>query len=88
MTAPRPGRGVDEALDPKDVSLLCAVAVAAQADRDSGGAKKERSSLCSNAHLNTSALRGRMKLGHADVQTMMIYTHVLNRVGKGVRSPL
>lgn len=27
-------------------------------------------------------------LGHADVQTTMIYTHVLNKGGKGVRSPL
>jgi integron integrase len=27
-------------------------------------------------------------LGHADVQTTMIYTHVLNRGGKAVRSPL
>jgi integron integrase len=27
-------------------------------------------------------------LGHANVQTTMIYTHVLNRGGKGVRSPL
>jgi integrase len=27
-------------------------------------------------------------MGHKDVRTTMIYTHVLNRGGKGVRSPL
>jgi site-specific recombinase XerD len=27
-------------------------------------------------------------LGHANVSTTMIYTHVLNRGGKGVRSPV
>jgi site-specific recombinase XerD len=27
-------------------------------------------------------------LDHKDVQTTMIYTHVLNRGGRGVRSPL
>ena len=27
-------------------------------------------------------------LGHADLATTMIYTHVLNKGGKGVKSPL
>jgi site-specific recombinase XerD len=27
-------------------------------------------------------------LGHEDVATTMIYTHVLNKGGKGVKSPL
>jgi site-specific recombinase XerD len=27
-------------------------------------------------------------LGHTDVKTTMVYTHVLNRGGRGVRSPM
>jgi site-specific recombinase XerC len=37
------------------------------------------------------SLRGSLRselLGHKDVSTAMIYTHVLNKPGIGVRSPL
>jgi len=37
---------------------------------------------------NTSTIRTVQELlGHSDVQTTMIYTHVLNRPGLAVRSP-
>ena len=38
--------------------------------------------------LVTIFAQGRELLGHKDVQTTMIYTHVLNKGERGVRSPL
>ena len=38
--------------------------------------------------IGMEACSGAHEWGHSDVSTMMIYTHVLNKGGHGVRSPL
>jgi site-specific recombinase XerD len=53
-------------------------------------AKPGDTPLAFPAHLTEVGYAGRAiqeLLGHRDVKTTMIYTHVLNRGGKGVYSP-
>ena len=86
---PRSGKTRRHHVSEQNVQRAVKTALRAAGIRKNGTCHAFRHSFATHLLENGYDIRTVQELlGHKDVRTTMIYTHVLNRGGKGVRSPL